>query len=249
MNILKTTLAKRILSIFKKICLTLLGIFLFLRAFSMLQFYIVFGGEPSPFPNQELSMLVNSVLGVAYFELDYLKNDTNERVKFSEKEWMSLKCKPKPRLLDPNTYNVFSNGKANKLPLEEKAHLSCIEVGSTSSYRPKGHKSIYGELCNGVFSCEILHISIGEYVLQYPEIMWNIIKIAERPCDYIKSEEEMPDGSIGSARNMRGSFSCEKSMFSSTLKFVVISVERGGYRHYGVSYRSQDIIVRRQDVD
>nr|WP_172686760.1 hypothetical protein [Rickettsia endosymbiont of Ixodes pacificus]AKS10309.1 hypothetical protein REIP_p030 [Rickettsia endosymbiont of Ixodes pacificus] len=57
------------------------------------------------------------------------------------------------------------------------------------------NRDIAKRLCNHFLNCELMTISVRSYVLDHPKILKNIIKIAERPCDYIQDLDKVnPDG-------------------------------------------------------
>ncbi len=45
-------------------------------------------------------------------------------------------------------------------------------------------------------TCDLISLGVEDYVLQKSEILRNLIKIAERPCDYIKRYEEITQAEI-----------------------------------------------------
>lgn len=67
-------------------------------------------------------------------------------------------------------------------------------------------KPLYRQLCDHFLTCKSLNISIREEFLQNPTILRNIIKIAERPCDYIRTIDEIKpeDEIIYSTRSYLG---------------------------------------------
>ena len=52
-------------------------------------------------------------------------------------------------------------------------------------------KPAYRQLCGHFLTCKSLNVSIRQEFLQNPTILQNILKIAERPCDYIRTIDEV----------------------------------------------------------
>ncbi len=50
---------------------------------------------------------------------------------------------------------------------------------------------IYNRLCGHFLTCELM--TVDDYVLQHPQILLDIIKIAEKPCDYIKDMKDVKE--------------------------------------------------------
>lgn len=97
-------------------------------------------------------------------------------------EWMSMQCE------DTNTssdmYKSYSsieiNAKLRDLGEKAQRHLYCI--------RPKTWS---GENISNIEVSKIdspaLVIVMNEYILKYPKVLNNLIKIAEKPCRYIEN--------------------------------------------------------------
>jgi hypothetical protein len=130
-------------------------------------------------------MLINAALGIPYYDDDNVKNNAPDIVKYSKEEWLNFKCQP--RELD---YGMFV-GNQSSLPTgissDKRAHLNCLGVHKVSSRNNKSSKTVNGELCNNYFNCQLVNLAVHDYVLDHPKILWNILKIAERPCDYAQT--------------------------------------------------------------
>ncbi|MFN9908961.1 MAG: hypothetical protein ACK56F_23035, partial [bacterium] len=70
---------------------------------------------------------------------------------------------------------------------------------------------IFHELCGYFLTCKSLNIGVPEYVYEKPELLRSIIKIAERPCDYIRTIDEVkPGDEIVFATSVYGGFYAHK---------------------------------------
>ena len=105
----------------------------------------------------------------------------------TKEEWMNIDCK----LPDNKSIRFDVNfwfGRMNYLTEEEKKYLYCISPGIEYAYKnmPNNqndfllpHRTMFNEPC--------IIISFHEYILQHPKILRNILKIAEKPCYYLKN--------------------------------------------------------------
>ena len=203
-----------------------------------------------------LEDIVNSVLEIPYFKKDFIV-DRPEYIKtLTPEEWMNVKCK----VLDFDKSDIVSGAKNYKhLSQEEKWHLNCISLLAVNKFRTD--KSVRGELCSNQFNCQIRSLAVNHYVFEHPEILWSIIKIAERPCDFIKTfdkkvvDEHSTEASfanpehhnmwtaIWGAKNARSDLCNNGPFFMKSRKFVLITIQDIENK------RIMDIIVRRKDID
>jgi hypothetical protein len=102
------------------------------------------------------------------------------------REWMNIECK----LPDDESIKETINWRFeySSLSEQEKKYLYCISPNIEYSYinMPSNendfllpHETMFNEPC--------IIISFHEYILQYPKILRNILKIAEKPCYYLKN--------------------------------------------------------------
>lgn len=77
--------------------------------------------------------------------------------------------------------------------IKEARHAISLSLSSTSYYIGCT-KPIYRQLCRHFLTCKSLNIAVREDFLQKPELLQNIIKIAERPCNYIRTIDEIKPG-------------------------------------------------------
>ena len=113
-------------------------------------------------------------------------------------------------------------------------------------------------------TCDLISLGVGDYVLQKPEILRNLIKIAERPCNYIKKYEEITQAEID---EWEGRYGNNKGEGRKYLEYKVKSnnrdlyckkpnfLEKRGKRFVEINimnYRTQDndirIYVIRKDI-
>jgi hypothetical protein len=141
--------------------------------------------------SQELSVLVNSVIGIPYYQKPQYRNDSNNIVRLAREEWLNLPYYESAHLVD-------SVGNPEHLvelmpSAQEVQHADSL---SSMNIWPNLNPDlpIYHKLCDHFLTCEALNIVVQDYVLYKPEILQNIIKIAERPCDYIRTFDEVKPG-------------------------------------------------------
>ncbi|HJD66850.1 MAG TPA: hypothetical protein LFV91_07575 [Rickettsia endosymbiont of Bembidion nr. Transversale] len=138
----------------------------------------------------QLSRLINSVMGVPFKLRPQYKNDAPSIHRLSYEEWMNLPYEEKHLTLEIDMMDD---------PNHLVDHMPTIhEVEQADSYKVHSPYSSIGvnrdiakRLCNHFLTCELLTLSVRSYVLDNPEILKNIIKIAERPCDYIQDLDKV----------------------------------------------------------
>lgn len=213
-----------------------------------------FGPQWADRADWALAGIVNSVLEVPYHTKRDFVIDRPEYIKtLSQEEWMNVNCK----ILDVDKSSMVVGARNYEHLLEEqKWHLNCISPIVVNKFGTG--KTVNGELCSNVYNCQLLSLAVNHYVFQYPEILWSIIKIAERPCDFIKKfDKKVLDNpgdqrsAIANARNARWHL-CSEDLVARNLlfpvrkesgKFVLITIQDIENK------RIMDIIVRRTDID
>jgi hypothetical protein len=75
--------------------------------------------------------------------------------------------------------------------VKEARHAESLELSTVWYGKYRIQKPIYRQLCDHFLTCKSLNVAIREEFLQNPTILQNILKIAERPCDYIRTIEEV----------------------------------------------------------
>jgi hypothetical protein len=206
--------------------------------------------------DRSLEDIVNSVLEIPYFKKDFVIGRPEYIKTFTPEEWMNVKCK----VLDVHKRDSVSGAKNEEhLSKEEKWHLNCINLLAVNKFRTD--KSVRGELCSNQFNCQIRSLAVNHYVFEHPEILWSILKIVERPCDFIKTfdknfeaqyytEESLANfdhrsirAAIRGAENARSDLCNNGPFFMKSRKFVLITIQDIENK------RIMDIIVRRKDID
>jgi len=133
--------------------------------------------------------MVNSVINIPYQNESQYKNNHPDIIKFSKEKWFSL---PHHSIdLDINFIEDKKN-LVDSMPTKEEVYHSESLCASTV-YPVKPNKIIFKKLCNHFLTCEMMNIVVPDYVLQEPELLRSIIKIVERPCDYIKTIDEISE--------------------------------------------------------
>jgi len=214
----------------------------------------LFGHSIESDEDHTLAEIVNSVLEIPYFKKSFVV-DRPEYIKtLTPEEWMNVKCK----ILDVDERDSVSGATnaAEHLSKEEKWHLNCISPLAVNKFSTD--KTVRGELCSNQFNCQIRSLAVNHYVFEHPEILWSILKIVERPCDFIKTfDRTIKKGekyqygdtewdAILDAKSVRYHL-CDKPPFfmrwKKPRKFVLITIQDIENK------RIMDIIVRRKDID
>ncbi|OZG32418.1 hypothetical protein [Rickettsia endosymbiont of Culicoides newsteadi] len=132
-----------------------------------------------------LARMVNSVVGTSYKQSLEFKN--NDIAKITTEVLGNIQC-------------VHTKGKLKgmvslKADIDKSKHTECLKINVVN---PEGQLNgdINDILCSHPLTCNLYSLAIGDYALQSPEILWNIIKVAERPCDYIKKVEDITEDEV-----------------------------------------------------
>lgn len=228
--------------------LIIFSILLFLFCVNVIAGLYIFGHQMDDSQDETLQHIVNSVLEIPYLKKDFVI-DRPEYIKtLTPEEWMNVQCK----ILDVYKRSTIGISNEKTLTEEQKWHLECVTPNVVSKFATG--KSVNGELCSNHFNCQVRNLAVNHYVFQHPEILWSIIKIAERPCDFIKTfdrkleEEEYRPGddeqrAMVHARSARRDLCNNGIFYTKSRKFVLITVQDIENK------RIMDIIVRRQDID
>ena len=238
------------------ISLTLAG----LQVFGIFKDYMY--GKYSIYPPADLSLasFVNSVLGIPDLDKGMIIDDsynnlvkTNTDItKFSREEWYGFKCKI--RLLDKIAGAPLMGNFDKNIYDKDKAHIHCLEMSHSVPYHGVIPNSIESKVCTNYLNCQILTLTAREYVLEHPEILWNIVKIAEKPCDYIKNVEESDNDEIKRGiKDLRKRLHCDGFRYPWYMKervYIVITIiDPDPDSEFRKAKRTMDIIVRRKDID
>ena len=152
-----------------------------------------------------LSRMMSSLINMPYqTQMAEYRNSNNDLVKITDHDWQELKC-IKTFGLRKNRGQVVENkavgGSLSKQ--EQQDYAECIRIHYFDGYKQdkfyllgRGTDEINDRFCTHPMTCDLISLGVGDYVLQKPEILRNLIKIAERPCNYIKKYEEITQAEI-----------------------------------------------------
>lgn len=186
-----------------------------------------------------VSEIINSAIGMPGKQLDYVINNNPEIEQVPEDYWYNMGCNVEEKYKDWRNPPQFEN--------DEKAQLACIEVEDDTGF--SHNKDVSTALCSNYLNCQALMVRIDDYILSHPKILWNILKVAEKPCNYLKTPEMIPEGpnkqyTTSVINEIKESMFCNGTpYYMRQRKFVLIRIiDRK-------NNRSTEIIVRRKDID
>lgn len=197
----------------------------------------------------EFPRLINSVLGMPYHTSLAIKSDTHDITKFAKEEWFNFRCVPAESDISENRYSAYA-GDTKNLPTnisnKDITHLNCLAVDRVSPYANVSSKAVNGELCNNYYNCRLFNLAVKDYVLDKPEILWNIVKIIERPCDYVKTMEEATNQEEKDAiDSMRSALKCDgQKEFWHLREKVFVKLVIQDLKNKRIAH----VIVRRKDI-
>ena len=119
----------------------------------------------------------------------HVKNSWLDLEPITKEEWMNVKCKSSKKY----------SGDALGFDKDTLDHMYCIKpiMGATYPnknahsvriFRTSENRIIADEIVPEKFVSPCIRVDFNEYILKYPKILNNIIKIAEKPCYYLKNE-------------------------------------------------------------
>ena len=103
----------------------------------------------------------------------------------SQEEWMSMECEcPDTKTGQYDVWLPSATKRAlNMLGTRWQKHIMCLQP---YPFRKRGFVNIMPEDCPNMLQCESMRIQVYDYVLKYPKVLNNLIKIVEKPCFYLK---------------------------------------------------------------
>lgn len=142
-------------------------------------------------PDGKLASMINSVIGIPYHQKPSYINDSFNIKGLTQEEWFALPYFHKAGGID------IIEDPLNLLPtmptIQEAEHATSLSISYPMWLGPR--KAIYDKLCGKLLFCDAITLTVQEgYVFKKPEILGNIIKIAKRPYDYIKTRNEIKPG-------------------------------------------------------
>jgi hypothetical protein len=152
-------------------------------------FHVTYGWEYNP--DGKLVSMVDSVIGIPYRQGPEYINDSSDIKRLTREEWFAL-----PYIRKAGGIDIIEDP-LNLVPtmptIREAEHASSLAINYPMWLGPR--KAIYDKLCGNFFFCDAITLTVQEdYVFKKPEILGNIIKIAKKPCDYIKTTNEIKPG-------------------------------------------------------
>lgn len=119
----------------------------------------------------------------------HVKNSWLDLEPITKEEWMNVKCKSSKKY----------SGDALGFDKDTLDHMYCIKpiMGATYPnknahsvriFRTSENKIIADKIAPDKFVSPCIRVDFNEYILNYPKILNNIIKIAEKPCYYLKNK-------------------------------------------------------------
>lgn len=113
----------------------------------------------------------------------FAKDNWEDLEPVSYEEWMNVKCESHYKG-NEDYYNRFGK--------DFVVHAACIGPQYGTLYPNKNANSgrvissVINTIQSGMFDSPCISIDFNEYILKYPKILNNIIKIAEKPCFYLR---------------------------------------------------------------
>lgn len=113
----------------------------------------------------------------------FAKDNWEDLEPVSYKEWMNVQCTSHYKG-DKDDIKIFDEGFV--------VHTACIGPQYFAIY-PNNNancgrifRTSINQFQRGIFDSPCIKVSFNEYILKYPKILNNIIKIAEKPCFYLR---------------------------------------------------------------
>lgn len=167
-----------------------------------------------------------------------LKEGWGDLEPISYEEWMNMECE----CSEIKEYLV-RDIKDNLQKLRTTEHLMCLSINGPFN-KVRDPKNTMPKHCTGMFNCHSTSIYVNDYILKYPKVLRNIIKIAEKPCYYLKDlpNKEENRRLYNNIDQLRGELYCDKNEgFYGDKTYIVIHVlDKEGFQ-------SGQIIVPRID--
>ena len=121
----------------------------------------------------------------------HVKDDWLDLEPITKEEWMNVKCNShyKGDLEDRRGFTEdFITHTTCIQPLSLAGRYPNKNAHSIRIFRTSENRIIADEIVPNKFVSPCIRVDFNEYILNYPKILNNIIKIAEKPCYYLKNE-------------------------------------------------------------
>ena len=202
------------------------------------------------------SFVINSALGIPYYNRSEVINDSSERIKLTKEDWMNLRCKPIHYETDGEYGKPYFYGEEKLLPKEisgnDIRHLNCLGVDVVDEYGNKSEKSLQGELCSNIFNCQTINLAVTDYVLENPRILKNMLKIMEQPCNYVKKlGEGQNKKEEREIESLRGYLRCNGTTglwFQKKRVFTILTIHNKDLADSPKNLILGEFIIRRKDI-
>lgn len=218
----------------------LVGIIVFgliINGFLLLYAWLYFG-ESNSRSRGATRDVFKQLLQIPYTK-DYLRKALKEGWQdlepISYEEWMSMDYECNEMKDNTGWYPWLGATKADLLKLGEngRKHILCLST-NPFYYKVMGPKNAMPKHCTSMFNCHSISIYIHDYILKYPKVLRNIIKIAEKPCYYLKdppSKEENRE-LYRNIDQLRGELYCDKNKgpYGDKTYMVIYILDKEGYQ-------------------
>lgn len=114
-----------------------------------------------------------------------VKSDIYDLEPISYEEWMEMECECHDTASGTYDHGLPSarTKDLRMLGVEGQKHIMCLQP---NAFIRKWFANVMPEDCTSQFNCDTMKIQVYDYILKYPKVLNNLIKIAEKPCYYVK---------------------------------------------------------------
>ena len=180
------------------------------------------------------------------YERQALKVGWQDLEPISYEEWMDMECECPDNATGKYDSWLRSATKEDlkSLGKEGQKRIMCLQP---KIFLGGKIKNAMPEHCTSIFNCNSLQITVNDYVLKHQKVLRNIMKIAEKPCFYLKEvpdasqDFKLADGIISQShwiKQVRGELHCDDN--ERTYSVIYVLDKDGAY--------SAQIIVPRIDT-
>lgn len=137
------------------------------------------------------------------------KEEWQDLEPISEEEWLSMKCEH-PKTESGEYFTTYMA--ENILSHEGQKQIHCVTPIFWDERHPYINKM--PKHCTSIFNCSAIDIAFYDYILQYPKVLNNVIKIMEKPCNYLYDNFPIPTTAYHPSEEERQQLIKENKLFT-----------------------------------
>lgn len=204
---------------------------LFIIWFSLLWFFGHYFVESNQRDGYAIKHMMESLIGISYSGQPEYRDNHNQIKKLTKQEWLDLKCKKSFGKIEERGKVISDGSKRRNISDKEiLEHEKCtaihvfsnVQEGKVFSFQ-QSDDELGSKFGWHPMTSDLISLGIGDYILERPEILPNLIRIAERPCNFITKPDDIKEEDKESKIHQYGTL---KKYYARDTKLVIRDVNQ-----------------------